>query len=406
MGVESARAFPAPGERMRVMLTGDVMLGRGIDQILPNPSPPELHEPYVRSALTYVSLAEKRSGAVPGPVAFPYVWGEALQDLDAHAPDLRIINLETAVTRSATPADKEIHYRMNPANLDVLRAAAIDCCVLANNHLLDWGPEGLLETLDVLGGAGFELAGAGRDDVEAEAPAVLPISDGTRILVYAFAFPSSGVPPSWAAGPNRPGVHFLEGHGDGAVERIAARVSRDRRPGDRVIASIHWGPNWGYDISSADRAFARRLIEQARIDVVHGHSSHHPKGIELHRGRPILYGCGDLINDYEGISGEEAYRPDLALIYLLSLDPGGACRDLEMFPYRIARFRLNRAASEEVRWLADRLDQECSRLGGRVTLEEGAGASSLRLFPSRQGSGGNQARASAPKPNPAGAKAM
>lgn len=124
----------------RFTLTGDVMLGRGIDQILPHPSPAILHEPFAKSALLYVSLAEKRNGAVPRPVPYSYVWGDAIEDLAIRGPDLRIINLETAITKAWTPAPlKGIHYRMNPANLPVLQAAGIDCCVLANNHVLDWG---------------------------------------------------------------------------------------------------------------------------------------------------------------------------------------------------------------------------------------------------------------------------
>ncbi|HEX9877896.1 MAG TPA: CapA family protein, partial [Gammaproteobacteria bacterium] len=152
----------AVGE-VTLMLCGDVMLGRGIDQILPHPSSPVLYEGYVRSALDYVALAERTNGPIPRAVPFSYVWGDALDELDRRKPDLRIINLETAVTRSDRPELKGINYRMNPANLPCVGAAGIDCCVLANNHVLDWGREGLLETLDAVKQAGIKTAGAGRD---------------------------------------------------------------------------------------------------------------------------------------------------------------------------------------------------------------------------------------------------
>jgi poly-gamma-glutamate capsule biosynthesis protein CapA/YwtB (metallophosphatase superfamily) len=90
--------------------------------------------------------------------------------------------------------------------------------------------------------------------------------------------------------------------------------------GDTVIVSIHWGPNWGYDVPVVHRRFARRLIEEAHADIVHGHSAHHPLGVELHAGRPVLYGCGDFINDYEGISGHEEFRSELTLAWLLDYD--------------------------------------------------------------------------------------
>jgi poly-gamma-glutamate synthesis protein (capsule biosynthesis protein) len=209
------------------------MTGRGIDQILPHPGDPR-------------------------PAGFSYIWGDALAELARMKPGARIVNLETAVTTRGEPwPGKGIHYRMNPANLPCLTAAGLDCCVLANNHVLDWGREGLAETLATLRAAGLRTAGA---------------------------------------------------------EAVGRRIAAQKRRGDIVVASIHWGGNWGYDVASAQRDFARALIG-AGVDVVRGHSSHHPKGIEVYRERPILYGCGDLINDYEGIEGHEAFRPGLSLMY-------------------------------------------------------------------------------------------
>jgi hypothetical protein len=100
------------------------------------------------------------------------------------------------------------------------------------------------------------------------------------------------------------------------------------------VASIHWGSNWGYEISPEQRDFAHRLVESETVDIVHGHSSHHPRGIEVHRRRPILYGCGDFVNDYEGIRGQEEFRSDLVLGYFLSLEPGsGDWRVSRWFPF-------------------------------------------------------------------------
>ena len=100
-------------------LCGDVMTGRGIDQILPHPAPPNLYEPAVSDARQYVALAEAANGPVPKPVAWPYVWGEALAALDRMRPAARIANLETSLTLSEDAAPKGINYRMNPANAPV-----------------------------------------------------------------------------------------------------------------------------------------------------------------------------------------------------------------------------------------------------------------------------------------------
>jgi poly-gamma-glutamate capsule biosynthesis protein CapA/YwtB (metallophosphatase superfamily) len=139
------------------------MTGRGIDQILARPSSPSLHEPLVRSALEYVELAEQANGPIPQTVEEVYVWGAALEVLDRERPDVRIANLETSITTSDDFYPKGINYRMHPANAPVLGVPRIDCCALANNHVLDWGRAGLVETLEILARAGIRTAGAGRD---------------------------------------------------------------------------------------------------------------------------------------------------------------------------------------------------------------------------------------------------
>src|SRR6266498_4494957 len=185
------------------------MTGRGIDQLLPRPCDPTLYEPYIASANEYVALAESANGPLPRLVDCGYPWGDAIAELEDRRPDLRIINLETSVTRHPEPEPKGINYRMNPENFACIEAAGIDCCVLANNHVLDWGEAGLLETLDALHGAGLRTAGAGTHREEGQAAAELPAPGGTRILVYSLGTPDSGVPPSWEAGANHPGVDFL-----------------------------------------------------------------------------------------------------------------------------------------------------------------------------------------------------
>jgi poly-gamma-glutamate synthesis protein (capsule biosynthesis protein) len=263
---------------------------------------------------------------------------------------------------------KGIHYRMHPANVGCLTAAGIDCCVLANNHVLDWSYPGLSQTVASLGAAGIAVAGAGVDAADAEAPAAIDAGSGRRVVVLGLGAVSSGIPASWRAAPGRGGVAVFELN-SADVEAVAARVSSVVEPGDLVVASIHWGSNWGYRIPSVHRRFARALIDEAGVDVVHGHSSHHPLAIEVHGGRPILDGCGDLINDYEGIEGHQRYHPDLGLVYLMTMDPdGGGLERLEMAPLRRHRFRLVRATEGEQAWLAETLTREGASLGTGVEV--------------------------------------
>ncbi len=341
-------------------LCGDVMTGRGIDQVLPQPCDPVLYEPSVESAEEYVALAERVGGAIPRPMPLAGPWGDALDELERAAPDARIVNLETALTRSPSAwPGKLVHYRTSPENAALLSAARIDVCALANNHVLDWGVRGLEETLARLGALGIRHAGAGADRRGAEAPAEVPLGARGRLLVFSFASPSSGVPAEWAAGPTRPGVALLPDLSPSSVRHVAARVAAERRPADRVMVSLHWGGNWGFAVSPEERAFAHGLIDHARVDLLHGHSSHHVRPLEVYRGRLILYGCGDFLNDYEGISGCEEFRGDLGLLYLPSLDPAsGALLRLLMTPTRISGFRVRRAAGDDVDWLIETLRRE------------------------------------------------
>jgi poly-gamma-glutamate synthesis protein (capsule biosynthesis protein) len=367
-------ATTAWGEQMtgniKMFMCGDVMTGRGIDQVLPHPSDPLIHESYLKSAMGYVKLAETANGPIRKPVSFGYIWGDALAELKRADPDMRLINLETSVTASNDYWEgKGIHYRMNPQNVAVLTAAGIDVCALANNHVLDWGHAGLLETLATLQKINIKATGAGPNAIAAGAPAVISIDSRHRVVVFSFGLPSSGIPSSWAATPNRPGVNLLGDLGAKFVRHIRKKVQTIKRSGDVAVASIHWGGNWGYDIPRRQIEFAHRLIDDGGVDIVHGHSSHHVKAMEVHKGKLILYGCGDFLNDYEGIGGYEEFRPDLSLMYFVTLDSStGKLVELQMIATQISRFRIQRASEADTRWLSDTLNREGRSFGSRIIM--------------------------------------
>lgn len=360
-----------------LLLCGDVMLGRGIDQILKYPSDPTIYESYLKSAVDYIRIAEKVNGPIPRGVPDAYVWGDVpqmLREAGAAAPDAIIVNLETSVTASDDYwRGKSINYRMEPRNaVPVLQALGVDCAVLANNHILDWGYEGMAETFNTLHAGGILTAGAGPNRAAALAPAIIELDGGRRVLVFSLASSSSGVPPEWAASAARPGVALLEGPERVTVAELQAAVLAHKRAGDVAVASIHWGGNWGYDVPAARQRTAHALIEQADFDLIHDHSSNHPISAEVHRGRLILYGCGDFVNDYEGIEHHYAFRGDLALAFLPSVDSGtGELRSLEMWPLQIRQFQLVRAQPPDAAWLAQVMDRECAKFGGRVELHGG-----------------------------------
>lgn len=332
-----------------LMLAGDLMCGRGIDQALAHPGDPRLYEAVVTDARDYVRFAEAVHGPIRAPIKVDEVWGDALPSMRAAGPHLRIVNLETAVSHRGSPCpEKGIHYRMNPANAGLLQAGGIDVCILSNNHVLDWGRIALTDTIDTLKKAGIQASGAGPDSISAWSPARLTLPRGGRWLVFGLAVASAGIPAAWRAGQGRPGLAWVSSPSPESARRLIGAILNERLPQDRVLLSIHWGGNWGLHVEQAHRDFAHQLIDADAVDVVHGHSSHHPLPIELYRGKLILYGCGDLLNDYEGIGLPANLRSDVACLYFLKLSADdGQLRQLRIVPFRIHRFRLM-AAGESI----------------------------------------------------------
>jgi poly-gamma-glutamate capsule biosynthesis protein CapA/YwtB (metallophosphatase superfamily) len=352
---------------LTLFLCGDVMLGRGVDQLHAQACDPTLHESNARDARDYVELAEDENGAIRQPVAPHYVWGDALAILDQLKPAARIINLESAITTSDQyDRGKDIHYRTHPANVAILKSARIDVTALANNHVLDWGRDGLSDTLATLNSARIAAPGAGADAAAAQAPAVVPLGDDRRLLVFSCATTSAGVPAGWSAGQFEPGIFHLPALNERTADTVATVIRQHARDNDLVVVSIHWGGNWGYAIPPEQIGFARHLIDHAGVDIIHGHSSHHIKGIEIYNDRLILYGAGDFINDYEGLDGKEDYRPDLRLMYLPDLDPEtGALASLKIIPLRVRRMRLERAPLADIRYVRQTLTRESTRFNVR-----------------------------------------
>ena len=287
-------------------LTGDVMLGRGVNEAL-------------RSAL-------------PGEP-----WGDLLPLL--LSADLRVINLECAITEHERPwsrTPKVFHFRADPSAVEVLRAARVDACALANNHTLDFEEKGLLDTLAHLETAGIRHAGAGRNLEEAAQPVLL---DGGVALV---AFTDNE--PPFAASPETPGTNYLPVSTEPEVlRRVEEAIGAAREAGARtVVFSNHWGPNMVRRPKAAFRRFARAVVDRG-ADVYYGHSAHVFQGVEIYRGKPILYDTGDFIDDY-------AVHPDLrndrSFLFRISMEDGDF-RRLELFPVVLPYARVELARDEE-----------------------------------------------------------
>lgn len=354
---------------IRLFLCGDVMTARGIDQILPNSVDPILYEGYVKDARDYVKLAERKNGKILKPVSYNYLWGDALKIWKKMLPEVKIINLETSITTNNKPwPGKGINYRMHPKNVAILTTATVDYCSLANNHTLDWERPGLTETIETLKNAGIAFSGAAQNIEEAAKPAIISIKNG-RLQIFSFGAESSGIPNSWAAQKQLSGLNILPNNVDVASNLIKEQVKAIKKKNDIVVFSVHWGGNWGYDIPSNHKILAHEIIDNAGVDIVFGHSSHHPLGIEVYKNKLIIYGAGDFINDYEGIQSHEEYKGELSLMYfpLINLT-NGELISLRMFPMEIKKFQLHNASKLDAIWLQNSLNREGKKLNTKVIL--------------------------------------
>ncbi|XP_013402866.2 uncharacterized protein LOC106168376 [Lingula anatina] len=366
---------------IRVFLVGDVMIGRGIDQILPYHCKPWMYRDFRNDSREYAQLAIDKNGPLPKEIGMDYVWGDALQILQEKQPDFRLINLETAITTSETAwLGKRVQYRTHPRHVETLQAAGVDCCVLSNNHVLDWGYPGLAETLTTLKKANMKYVGAGENIFEAQKPAIFEIPNKGRIVVFGACHTSGLVNEEWNATETKSGVNLLSFEDiPYVVKQLADQVKKVEKPGDIVILSIHWGPNYKWLSSPMEREFAHAAIDVAGVDVIHGHSSHHVKGIEVYNGKLIMYGCGDIVSDYEGTPTPLHKRPFhnvRSLMYFADIDPlTGEVVDFKMIPTMMKNLRVNRADEEASSWLYAKMSELCEELGGGVQWD----GSELRL---------------------------
>lgn len=309
---------------------------------------------------------------------FARPWGNLLPRLQA--AELVLVNLECALTgraeRWSDGGEKPFYFRADPTAVRTLTVGGVDFASLANNHSCDFGPEGLLDTIATLDGAGIAHAGAGADRWSARVPALLAAGD-MRVAVVAFA----DYPAEWAATPNGPGINYAPiTTAPEYFDEVRVAVAVAREQADLVVGSFHWGPNMRARPRPEFRWFAHSVVE-AGVDIFWGHSAHVVQGAEWHRGALILYDTGDLIDDY---AVDAHLRNDLSALFVVEANPRRVER-VEVVPARIDDLQVNRAQGADRQWFLDRFTARCAELGTALTLE-GDHASLVASVPSRANS--------------------
>jgi poly-gamma-glutamate synthesis protein (capsule biosynthesis protein) len=311
----------------RIGFTGDVMLGRKVDE-------------------------RQRRRPVDA------VWGDVLDRL--RSLDAMFVNLECCLSTRGRPwrrTHRPFHFRADPEwAVPALERAGVDACALANNHVLDFEVPALEDTLEHLDDAGIARSGAGRTLDEALEPAVVSAGD-TRVAFVSLTDNT----PEYATSEDSPGTARIEvdveDESTRSTVREALRRARARDP-DLLVASLHWGPNMVTEPPPAFREFGRWLVE-AGVDVVHGHSAHVFQAVEVHDGSPILYDAGDFVDDY---AVDDHLRNDRSFLFVLRVEAETPV-ELRLVPTEIRRMAVYEADGKVAAWSRQRMRERSAEFG-------------------------------------------
>jgi poly-gamma-glutamate capsule biosynthesis protein CapA/YwtB (metallophosphatase superfamily) len=321
---EAPREAPWQRKPLKLLLLGDCMLGRLVNEVLEN-APPE------------------------------YPWGDTLPIL--HSADWRLCNLECVISDRGTPWSahpKAFHFRSAAKNIAGLKTAKINAVSLANNHVLDYGYDAMFEMLEILDRAGIVHSGAGMNLAQASSIATAEAS-GWRIGLFAF----TDNEPNWEATKDSPGVFYMPVDlNDSRASRLLDIIQEQRGAVDLLIVSAHWGSNWGYAPPKDHVALAHALVD-AGTDLVFGHSSHVFRGIEFYQGRTILYGAGDFLDDY---AVDRTERNDQCFIYIVDVVERTS-QSLRLYPTLIRGCRSSRVEGVYAQSITDKMKMLSETLG-------------------------------------------
>lgn len=293
-------------------LTGDVMVGRNVNDAMNNQGT-------------------------------RYIWGDLLPIL--RATDLNIINLEAALTRHNQTVPKTFHFKADPQNVSALKDANIHLVNLANNHVLDYGEEGLLETLEILRSAGILFVGAGKNSREAARPVILT-AKGLSIGVLGF----TDNEPRWKAGTSKPGVNYIDIAQKNDREFALSCIREAKKEADFIVVSIHWGPNLKATPGQLYTTFAQAMID-CGASLVHGHSAHNFQGIERRGPKLIFYDTGDFVDDY---MVHPELKNDHSFFFRVTVDKGGI-KSAKLLPVLISHCQVNLAKGKQASWSLQRM---------------------------------------------------
>lgn len=281
---------------------------------------------------------------------YDYPWGNVLPYLKN--PGVNIINLETALTSSNKKVPKVFNFKADPDKVKTLSNAHIQVANIANNHILDFSEKGLLETIRLLDLAEIQHTGAGRTLAEARKPAVI-YCYGLKIGIIGC----TDNEPGWKS-DGRPGIYYIE---IGDILELKKDIESIREKVDLLILSAHFGPNMVESPDPDKIKFAHQLIDLG-VDIIHGHSAHVFQGIELYKGKIIIFDAGDFIDDYV-VDGE--LRNDRSFLFEIEIADKKII-GLRLIPVIIKNMQVNFAVAADKEWSIARMQYLSRAFGTKI----------------------------------------
>ena len=309
---------------VNIGFTGDVMLGRTVNE----------------------KISETN---------YEYPWGDMLPLLKEM--DINIINLENALTESTHKVSKVFNFKADPDKVQCLTEANVTIANIANNHILDFSEEGMLETIQVLDKNGIKHTGAGANAEKGSNPALV---ERNNVSVAVLGLTDNE--PGWRAGQQKPGTNYIDILNETDTNKILEIIKNLAAQTDILAISIHWGPNMNERPQQYFIDFAHEMIHNG-ADIIHGHSAHIFQGIEIYQNKPILYDTGDFLDDY---MVDPIVRNDRSFFFIVKADETGI-KELKLVPTLISNYQVNKAKNADYKWAIRRMQQLSSEFDTAIS---------------------------------------
>lgn len=314
-----------------VVLVGDILLDRG-----------------VREKITQKGYA------------YPY---DEIAD-EIRKADIAFGNLECPITERGIPALKKntLLFRADRKNATELRSAGFDILNLANNHTMDYGREGMSDTIEALGKAGIITVGAGKDRDSAHKPVYINHSGITIGFLGFSCFPTEG----YFYFEDRPDVSQV------VLENLSKEVRDAKSNCDFLIVSFHWGREFDYYPVESQKIAAHIALDSG-ADVIAGHHPHVLQGIEMYKGKPVFYSLGNFVFDRQ-----EPIGTDETILLKLNLK-GKRLSKVEVVPLKIVDCQPVRPDADNGKTILERLKIYSEGMNTNIIIHEAGYAKIIDL---------------------------